>query len=126
MIMVNVIFLHQMAFNLLVIGWNKYMDGNYQMLCLISVNVFVNLIYVKVNYHLFYHYIYVIMVIYIYTDRIIYLIEIFIFVDSTMEDADIIRMLRSSYLYALYVELCYNRGENEGKIMCSKILEVSF
>jgi len=42
-----------------------------------------------------------------------------------MEDADIIRMLRSSYLYALYVELCYNRGENEGKIMCSKILQVS-
>jgi hypothetical protein len=41
-----------------------------------------------------------------------------------MEDKEIIRMLRSCYLYALYIELCHNRGENEGKIMCSKILQV--
>ncbi len=43
-----------------------------------------------------------------------------------MDDEDVIRMLRSCYLYALYIELCYNRGETEGKIMCSKILQVCF
>ncbi len=44
--------------------------------------------------------------------------------DSTMEDQDIIRMLRSCYLHALYSELRHNRDENEAKIMCSRILQV--
>jgi hypothetical protein len=46
--------------------------------------------------------------------------------DSTMTDQETPRMLRSCYLYALYAELCHNRGEIEGKLMCSKILQVSF
>jgi hypothetical protein len=33
-------------------------------------------------------------------------------------------MLRACYLYTLYDELCQSRGEYEGKIMCSKILQV--
>ena len=41
-----------------------------------------------------------------------------------MEDQDIPRMLRSCYIYALYEELCYNRGEQEGKVIFSKILQV--
>jgi hypothetical protein len=43
--------------------------------------------------------------------------------DSTMEDQDIIRMLRSCYLHALYSELRHNRDEDEAKIMCSRILQ---
>jgi len=43
--------------------------------------------------------------------------------DSTMEDHEIIQMLESCYRYALYAELCYNRGENQAKIMCSKIFQ---
>ena len=35
-------------------------------------------------------------------------------------------MLRSCYHYALYSELCHNRGETEGKMMCSEILQVRF
>jgi hypothetical protein len=45
-------------------------------------------------------------------------------VDSTMEDQEFIQMLRSCYLYALYTELNRNRGENEAKMMCNKILQV--
>ncbi|CAF3437133.1 unnamed protein product [Rotaria socialis] len=44
--------------------------------------------------------------------------------DSTMKDQDIPRMLRACYLYSLYQELCQNRGEHEGKIICSKVLQV--
>ncbi len=44
--------------------------------------------------------------------------------DPNAENEEIIQMLRSCYLYALYVELCQNRGEIEGKRMCSKILQV--
>ncbi|CAF4435675.1 unnamed protein product, partial [Adineta steineri] len=43
--------------------------------------------------------------------------------DSNVDD-ETRQMLRSCYLYALYMELCQNRGEIEGKIMCSKILQV--
>ena len=43
-----------------------------------------------------------------------------------MVDQETPRMLRSCYLYALYAELCHNRGEIEGKLMCSKISQVSF
>jgi len=46
--------------------------------------------------------------------------------DPNAENEEIIQMLRSCYLYALYVELCQNRGEIEGKRMCSKILQVCF
>jgi hypothetical protein len=41
-----------------------------------------------------------------------------------MEDQDTPRMLRSCYTYALYEELCYNRGEQEGKLIFSKLLQV--
>ncbi len=41
-----------------------------------------------------------------------------------MKDQEIIQMLRSCYLYALYTELSRNRGENEGKLICNKILKV--
>jgi hypothetical protein len=44
--------------------------------------------------------------------------------DSNMEDQEFIQMLRSCYFYALYTELNRNRGENEAKIMCNKILQV--
>ncbi|CAF4274305.1 unnamed protein product [Rotaria socialis] len=44
--------------------------------------------------------------------------------DSTMEDREIPQMLRSCYHYALYSELCQNRGETKGKIMLSKITQV--
>jgi hypothetical protein len=43
-----------------------------------------------------------------------------------MEDQEVPRMLRSCYLYALYSELCHNRGEIEGRIMCSRVLQVRF
>ena len=43
-----------------------------------------------------------------------------------MEDREIPQMLRSCYHYALYSELCQNRGETKGKIMSSKITQVSF
>jgi len=43
--------------------------------------------------------------------------------DSTMEDREIIQMLESCYRYALYMELCHNHGENQAKIMYSKILQ---
>ncbi|CAF1301960.1 unnamed protein product [Rotaria sp. Silwood1] len=46
------------------------------------------------------------------------------YTDSTTEDEDIQRVLRYSYLCALYQELCQNRGAQEGKILCSKILQV--
>ncbi|CAM4747568.1 unnamed protein product [Rotaria magnacalcarata] len=46
------------------------------------------------------------------------------YTDSTMKDQDIPRMLRACYLYALYQELCNNRGEHEGKAICSKVLQV--
>jgi hypothetical protein len=48
------------------------------------------------------------------------------FVDSTMEDQQFVQMLHSCYFYALYTELNRNRGENEAKIMCNKILQVCF
>jgi hypothetical protein len=41
-----------------------------------------------------------------------------------MEDQETPRMLRACYRYALYEELRYNRGEQEGKIIYSKILQV--
>jgi hypothetical protein len=44
--------------------------------------------------------------------------------EPTMKDNEIPRMLRACYLYTLYEELCLNRGEFEGKIICSKILQV--
>lgn len=44
--------------------------------------------------------------------------------DPSMEEPDRPRMLRACYLYALYSELCHQRGENEGKAMCGKILRV--
>ncbi|CAF0895411.1 unnamed protein product [Adineta steineri] len=43
--------------------------------------------------------------------------------DSNVDD-ETRQMLRSCYFYALYMELCQNRGEIEGKRMCSKILQV--
>ncbi|CAF3092333.1 unnamed protein product [Rotaria sp. Silwood2] len=36
--------------------------------------------------------------------------------DSTMEDKHIPQMLRSCYVYALYTELCHNRGRIDGKV----------
>ena len=42
-----------------------------------------------------------------------------------MQNEELPRMLRSCYLYALYEELCHNRGETEGRLLCSKILQVS-
>ncbi|CAF2522868.1 unnamed protein product [Rotaria sp. Silwood2] len=44
--------------------------------------------------------------------------------DLTIEDEEIQQMLRACYLYALYQELCENRGAQEGRILCSKILQV--
>ncbi|UJR26525.1 hypothetical protein I4U23_007848 [Adineta vaga] len=44
--------------------------------------------------------------------------------DSSMQNEEILRMLRACYLYALYEELCHNRGEIEGRIVCSKILQI--
>ena len=41
-----------------------------------------------------------------------------------MEEPERPRMLRACYLYALYSELCHQRGEVEGKVMCGKILRV--
>lgn len=41
-----------------------------------------------------------------------------------MKNNDIAQMLRACYLYTLYEELCQNRGELEGKIICNKILQV--
>lgn len=43
-----------------------------------------------------------------------------------MEDKEIPEMLRSCYMYALYTELWYNRGEAEAKTMGRKILQVCF
>jgi len=121
-VMVNAIFLDQMVCNILVVGWIKCTERNYQMRYSIFVNVFVNLILVKVNSQLFYHYICVTMVKIVY-----YRIDFDVFLlDPNAENEEIIQMLRSCYLYALYVELCQNRGEIEGKRMCSKILQVRF
>ena len=47
------------------------------------------------------------------------------FSDSTTKDNEIPQMLRACYLYTLYEELCRNRGEYEGKKLCSQILKVS-
>jgi len=44
--------------------------------------------------------------------------------DSNMKTNEIQQMLRACYLYTLYEELCQNHGEHEGKIICSKILQV--
>jgi hypothetical protein len=41
-----------------------------------------------------------------------------------MEDQETPKMLRTCYLYALYDELCHNHGEEKGKIICNKILQV--
>ncbi|CAF0763034.1 unnamed protein product [Adineta ricciae] len=43
--------------------------------------------------------------------------------DSTIQNDEMPRILRSCYLYALYEELCHNRGETEGRLLCSKILQ---
>lgn len=45
--------------------------------------------------------------------------------DATMEDQEMPRMLRSCYLYALFEELRHNRGEQEGTLVCSRILKVN-
>ncbi|CAF4476051.1 unnamed protein product, partial [Rotaria sp. Silwood2] len=44
--------------------------------------------------------------------------------DSTMEDKHIPQMLRSCYVYALYTELCHNRGRIDGKGMLHKVMKV--
>ncbi len=41
-----------------------------------------------------------------------------------MEDQETPKMLRACYQYALCEELCQNRGREEGKRICSKILQV--
>ncbi|UJR22545.1 hypothetical protein I4U23_025594 [Adineta vaga] len=45
-------------------------------------------------------------------------------VDPTIENKEELQMIRSCYLYAFYTELCQNRGEFEGKKLCSKTLQV--
>ncbi|CAF1512032.1 unnamed protein product [Rotaria sp. Silwood1] len=44
--------------------------------------------------------------------------------DATMEDKHVPQMLRSCYLYALYTELCHNRGKTDGIMMFKKIMKV--
>ena len=44
--------------------------------------------------------------------------------DSSIEDGHRIQMLRLCYRYALFMELCQNRGETEAKIMCRRISQV--
>jgi len=52
------------------------------------------------------------------------LINVLFFLDSSMEDQETPKMLRACYQYALCEELCQNRGQEEGKRICSKILQV--
>ncbi|CAF1135320.1 unnamed protein product [Adineta steineri] len=44
--------------------------------------------------------------------------------DVTIDDKEKLQMLRACYLYGLYEELCLNRGEEKGKTVCSKILQI--
>ena len=74
------------------------------------------------NYRWLYPYKCVIQV--TFTDFRFFYTFVFSFVDSTMIDPDTPRMLRACYLYALYEELCQNRGEEQGRILCSKVLQV--
>ncbi len=41
-----------------------------------------------------------------------------------MKDTEIPQMLRACYLLALYEEIRQNRGDHEGKLLFSKILQV--
>lgn len=45
-------------------------------------------------------------------------------IDSSVVDQELPRMLRACYLYALYEELCERYGDDEGKKLCSRILQV--
>jgi hypothetical protein len=53
-----------------------------------------------------------------------YVLERFLSLDPNTKNNEIAQMLRACYLYTLYEELCINRGNHEGKILCSKILKV--
>ena len=41
-----------------------------------------------------------------------------------IDETNISRLFHSSYIHALYTELCHQRGESQGKILCNRILQV--
>ena len=41
-----------------------------------------------------------------------------------MESPEIPRMLRLCYFHTLYTELCHQRGEIQGKLVCNRICQV--